>query len=60
MEANIQDWFKAFYATSDDECAHAKYTTFFTPDAKLIMGDKTAVGQAGNMQFFYFISCMAL
>ncbi|KIM95873.1 hypothetical protein OIDMADRAFT_183357 [Oidiodendron maius Zn] len=46
MEANIQDWFKAFYATSDDESAHAKYTSFFTPDAKLIMGDRTAKGQA--------------
>ena len=47
MEGNIQNWFKAFYATSDDGTAHAKYTTFFTPDAKLIMGDRTAEGQIG-------------
>lgn len=47
MEANIQEWFKAFYATSDDGSAHEKYTTFFAEDAILIMGDNRAVGQAG-------------
>jgi hypothetical protein len=52
MEANIQDWFKAFFATSDDESAHAKYTTFFAPHAKLIMGSKTAVGQEGRCRFY--------
>lgn len=49
MEANMQEWFKAFYATSDDGSAHQKYTTFFTPDATLIMGDQRAVGQAGML-----------
>ena len=47
MEANIQEWFRAFYATSDDGSAHQKYTTFFTQDATLIMGDQRAVGRAG-------------
>lgn len=47
MEANMEEWFKAFYATSDDGSAHQKYTTFFTQDATLIMGDKKAVGRAG-------------
>jgi hypothetical protein len=49
MEGSIHDWFAAFYATSDDGNAHQKYATFFTPDARLIMGDKTAVGQAGKL-----------
>jgi hypothetical protein len=44
MGANMQEWFKAFYATSDDGTAHEKYTTFF---ATLIMGDNRVVGQAG-------------
>ncbi len=47
METNIQDCVKAFYATSDDGSAHEQYTTFFTPDAKLIIGDKMAVGRDG-------------
>lgn len=46
MDTAISKWFKAFYATSDDACAHAKYSAFFTHDAKLIMGDTTAVGQS--------------
>ncbi|KFY96636.1 hypothetical protein V500_02370 [Pseudogymnoascus sp. VKM F-4518 (FW-2643)] len=50
MEANMQEWFKAFYATSDDGSAHQKYTTFFTHDATLIMGDQRAVGQADILQ----------
>lgn len=50
MGENIQDWFEAFYATSDNGSEHEKYTTFFTPDAKLIMGDKTAVGTSGIWQ----------
>ncbi|KAL1954323.1 hypothetical protein VTO42DRAFT_1397 [Malbranchea cinnamomea] len=41
----IDGWFKEFYATSDDGTAHEKYPTFFAEDAKLIMGDKTAVGR---------------
>lgn len=48
MEANIADWFKAFYAVSDDGTAHERYTTFYADDAKLIMGDKTAVGRDGT------------
>jgi len=44
---DIQDWFKTFYAVSDDGAAHERYTTFYAEDAKLIMGDKTAVGRAG-------------
>lgn len=52
MEANIVDWFKAFYALSDDgTAAHERYTTFYTDDAKLIMGDKTAVGRDGMVPF---------
>lgn len=47
MEANIQDWFRTFYATSDDGTAHEKYPTFFAPDAKLMVGEQTAVGRAG-------------
>ncbi|KAK2789162.1 hypothetical protein FQN53_002387 [Emmonsiellopsis sp. PD_33] len=41
----INNWFKAFYAVSDDGTAHEQYPEFFTPDAKLIMGDKVAVGR---------------
>ncbi|WEW58227.1 hypothetical protein PRK78_003695 [Emydomyces testavorans] len=40
------DFFKAFFATSDDGTAHDKYPLFFTEDAKLIMGDKVGVGHA--------------
>ena len=46
--ASIDQWFKEFYATSDDGTAHDKYPSFFAPDAKLIMGDKTAVGRDGK------------
>ncbi|KAK2812987.1 hypothetical protein FQN50_001008 [Emmonsiellopsis sp. PD_5] len=42
---SISDWFNAFYAVSDDGTAHEKYPDFFAPDAKLIMGDKVAVGR---------------
>ncbi|KFY28034.1 hypothetical protein V493_03130 [Pseudogymnoascus sp. VKM F-4281 (FW-2241)] len=50
MEANIADWFKAFFALSDDgTAAHERYTTFYANDAKLIMGDKTAVGRDGML-----------
>ncbi|OIW22880.1 putative fungal-specific transcription factor [Coniochaeta ligniaria NRRL 30616] len=41
----IDDWFKAFYAVSDDGTAHESYPSFFTEDAKLMMGDKVAVGR---------------
>lgn len=44
---SIADWFKAFYAMSDDGSSHEPYPTFYTPDAKLIMGDKVAVGHEG-------------
>lgn len=43
----IDDWFKAFYAVSDDGTAHESYPSFFTEDAKLMMGDKVAVGRQG-------------
>lgn len=46
---NIHDWFKRFFAVSDEPTAHEKYPTFFTEDAKLIMGDKTAVGHDGKL-----------
>lgn len=51
MEAKIDEWFKAFYATSDDGSAHQKYTTFFAQDAIMIMGDQKALGQAGIHSF---------
>lgn len=44
---SIDDWFKAFYAVSDDGTAHEAYPRFFAEDAKLIMGDKVAVGREG-------------
>ncbi|KFY13630.1 hypothetical protein V492_03131 [Pseudogymnoascus sp. VKM F-4246] len=50
LEANMDEWFKYFYATSDDGSAHQKYTTFFTQDATLIMGEQRAVGQADILQ----------
>jgi hypothetical protein len=50
----IEDWFKAFYAISDDGTAHETYPEFFAADAKLIMGDKTAVGREGMFQFPQF------
>ena len=43
----IAAWFKAFYAVSDDGTAHEAYPSFFAEDAKLIMGDKVAVGRQG-------------
>lgn len=49
MESNSADWFNAFYAASDNGTAHEEYTTFYTQDAKLMMGDKTAVGQTGTL-----------
>lgn len=55
MGADIRDWFQAFYETSDDGTEHEKYTAFFSPDAMLIMGDKTAIGRNGMPQFY--ISC---
>ncbi|KAI1907750.1 hypothetical protein LOZ12_001465 [Ophidiomyces ophidiicola] len=42
----IGDFFKAFFEASDDGNAHEKYPYFFAEDAKLIMGDKVAVGRA--------------
>ncbi|KAB5576486.1 putative fungal-specific transcription factor [Coniochaeta sp. 2T2.1] len=42
---SMDDWFKAFYAVSDDGTAHEAYPSFFTEDSKLIMGDKVAVGR---------------
>lgn len=46
---SIQDWFQAFYATSDEPSAHEKYTMFYTPDARLIMGEMGAVGRDGML-----------
>lgn len=46
---DIHAWFAAFYAASDDPSAHSHYTTFYAPSAKLIMGDKTAIGRAGML-----------
>jgi hypothetical protein len=57
MEGAIHEWFAAFYATSDDGKAHEKYSTFFTPDARLIVGDKIAVGHDGKL---YFLSRLPL
>lgn len=38
----------SFYQTSDTESKHDEYVSdFFTPDATLIMGSKTAVGSDG-------------
>ncbi|KAB5540453.1 putative fungal-specific transcription factor [Coniochaeta sp. 2T2.1] len=42
---SMDDWFKAFYAVSDDGTAHEAYPSFFTEDSKLIMGDKIGVGR---------------
>jgi hypothetical protein len=47
--SDIHAWFAAFYAASDDPSAHSHYTTFYAPTAKLIMGDKTAIGRAGML-----------
>lgn len=55
--ASIEQWFNDFYATSDDGSAHDKYITFFTPDAKLIMGDKTGVGRDGMFPLYILPAC---
>ena len=48
VHGSVDDWFDAFYAVSDDGFAHDDYVTFYAANAKLIMGDKTAIGHDGS------------
>ncbi|KAF2455912.1 hypothetical protein BDY21DRAFT_349065 [Lineolata rhizophorae] len=44
IDPSYKRFFEDFYAISDTPDAHDKYTTFFTPDATLIMGSKKVEG----------------
>ncbi|KAI0481109.1 hypothetical protein GGR56DRAFT_672148 [Xylariaceae sp. FL0804] len=42
--AEVEDFIDGFYATSDDAARDDEWVDYFTPDATVIMGDKTARG----------------
>jgi hypothetical protein len=50
MSTNISvaDWWKQFYALSDNGVAHEEYSQLYAPNAKLIMGDNEVNGRDGR------------
>ncbi|KAK5636683.1 hypothetical protein RRF57_012395 [Xylaria bambusicola] len=47
-DKRVKTFITAFYAASDDPAKNEEWVAFFTPEAVVVMGDKTAKGVEGT------------